>query len=359
MGEIKERTNMQDMFSAVASHLPQGFPDLMHHHQGRPNPTATPVPDSPTMTASFCEHRERLSPYRGVLLFLSSLLLWEKPVVLVIVSIALHLLLWYGAVILKMYHFSFILGGLMCSTILIDYCVKLLGHSWSSWLLLFPAQGSPVAFDEVVRQYVFARKALIRAYNDGKQMRHDNLHQFVISALFFSCLFCVILYVVNTFVLVYLVAFSFLLGPGLVKNRVPQRIYITLKPHCAEAYAAANGFLLNLISGNKPGAHPQSNPQGANGPISLNKPPQSNHPQPMNPQPRPQPVVNAQQGPSRPSQQQMNYQPYPDQYGSPQQPAVYYFPDAPHKTAQPGTQRTQYNNQAQDLVNRQHRQKYQ
>ena len=212
------------------------------------------------LTASVLLEKERWSPYQGLLVFSSTVLLWHRPVVFAVFAIFTHLILWYTSVAIIKWNVWLVVGILLSLGFTIDFLCGLFDITWDKCLSFFPLDGNEkYSYQEIIQQYVSLKKYIRQQYQKAMQFRQEQPQQFLITSLFFTLVACFCLSLVSLFTVVYISVFITLLAPGLWHNDIPRRVSVALMPYIATGYGIAHEKLSNVINpANKPNSSPSS-----------------------------------------------------------------------------------------------------
>jgi len=221
---------------------------------------------------------EKWSPYQNLVVFSSTVLLWQRPVIFALVAIFTHIFLWYTTVALFKWNTWFVVGAILCTIFICDFLFSSLHFTTERFLALFPHDGTErVSYTEIVQQYVSFRRFCREQFNRAMAFRNEQHQQFLITSLFFTIVICFILSFVNLFTLIYFLVFAGILAPGLWHNDIPRRVYIFVGPHVSASYQFVNDKMTEILSPNPnpnpsnatvvnrdfPGNSPQSSPSPA------------------------------------------------------------------------------------------------
>mmetsp|Transcript_21276 Transcript_21276/g.27001 ORF Transcript_21276/g.27001 Transcript_21276/m.27001 type:complete len:319 (-) Transcript_21276:77-1033(-) len=230
---------------------------------------------SEVMADSVILETAKWSPYQNFVVFSSTVLLWQRPVIFVLLAICTHLFLWYTTVAIFKWNFWIVVGALFSMCFITDYMCSLFGFTLNRFLTIFPYDGTErVSYQEIIQQYVTVRRFFRAQFYRALEFRKEQHQQFLISALFFTILTCFILSLVNVFTLVYVMVFVCLFTPGLWHNNIPRRVYVFAWPHVSSMYTLANQTLTEILA-------PKENNPNPSAPRHLNR------------QPKPKPNQNA------------------------------------------------------------------
>ena len=200
------------------------------------------------LTKSVVEQGEKWSPYRNLLVFSSTVLLWHRPVFFVILALATHLVLWYTTVAIIKWNLWLVVGIVLALGFTADYLCGLFDITWDKCLSYFPLNGSEkYSYEEIIQQYVSTRRYIAEKRDMALAFRQEQPQQFLITSLFFTLVLCFCLSLVNIFTIVYWSVFLCLLAPGLLHNEIPKRISVHAFPLMKSLYDVTHDNLTSLI----------------------------------------------------------------------------------------------------------------
>jgi len=226
---------------------------------------SAPVLDKPERTRvlksdlsdSVLLETEKFTPYRNLLVFLSTVLLWHRPIPFGGLCVVTHLFLWYTAKALLKWKFAYLLGTVLLISFCVDFICRTQNITWDRILGMFPDESNEkVSYYEIMQQYVVAKKWVAAQRDHMLQFRQEQPVQFLISGLFFTIVFCFLLSFFNLFFVVYCSVFALLLTPGIWHHNALHRSFHHLAPLVAELYSQGNEKITDFLEQRERGDSP-------------------------------------------------------------------------------------------------------
>lgn len=271
-------------------------------HPSNANPPSNES-NNDALTNSFVVQEEKWSPYQNFVVFISTVLLWlvyfrlsiiilqfltpitnrQRPVIFVLFAGFVQFFFYITNLAISRWNPWIVIAFILCSTFIIDFVLHLYGITMEKFLAIFPCDGTErISYQQIIEQYVSVRRFIKGQFQKALELRKEQPQQFLISALFFSSLFCLLFSLVNIFMCIYVLVNAIVFCPGLWHNDILKRIYAFAWPHITAAYHFANQKISEMLQPKpesvNPSAPRQVNRQAS--PVQQPQDPSSNQPQP-------------------------------------------------------------------------------